>query len=297
MSTLQTIASTDTLIPISLGKINTNFSNLNTDKLEASDIAGKQNTLVSGTNIKTVNSNSLLGSGDLSIPVLTDWDKWDITLSSSATVWTIDNNVVTNAKQSTMATASFKWRTTAGTGNVEDLTATQATALLDNSTTSLKGLMSSADKTKLDWITNEWTLDKSSTYTAGGTYNSSTLTTYDLYKVVVTWTSTGWSTFIPLQLNNDSAGSSYATYYINWTTLTSVADSYFQLCNHNSWSWFPFYIEVIMPRVSWYCYSIWNGMWPWNIFQRWVKAISITSMQFPFITAISGNIKIYGKNF
>ena len=47
MSTLSTIASTDTLNPISLGKINTNFSTLNTDKIEASDIAGKQDTLVS----------------------------------------------------------------------------------------------------------------------------------------------------------------------------------------------------------------------------------------------------------
>ena len=35
--------------------------------LVASDISGKQNTLVSGTNIKTVNGNSLLGSGDLTI--------------------------------------------------------------------------------------------------------------------------------------------------------------------------------------------------------------------------------------
>ena len=31
------------------------------------DLAGKQNTLVSGTNIKTVNGNSLLGSGDITI--------------------------------------------------------------------------------------------------------------------------------------------------------------------------------------------------------------------------------------
>lgn len=44
---------------------------------------------------------------------------------------TIAANVVTNAMQSTVATATFKGRTTAGTGNVEDLTATQATALLN----------------------------------------------------------------------------------------------------------------------------------------------------------------------
>lgn len=43
----------------------------------------------------------------------------------------LDDNAVTNAKLATVATATFKGRTTAGTGNVEDLTATQATALLN----------------------------------------------------------------------------------------------------------------------------------------------------------------------
>ncbi len=53
---------------------------------------------------------------------------------------TIGANAVTNAKLATMATASFKGRTTAGIGNVEDLTAAQATALLNTFTTALKGL-------------------------------------------------------------------------------------------------------------------------------------------------------------
>lgn len=44
---------------------------------------------------------------------------------------TIPNNTVTNAKMADMATATFKGRTTAGTGDPEDLTATQATALLN----------------------------------------------------------------------------------------------------------------------------------------------------------------------
>ena len=33
-------------------------------------ISGKQATLVSGTNIKTINSTTLLGSGNISIPTL-----------------------------------------------------------------------------------------------------------------------------------------------------------------------------------------------------------------------------------
>lgn len=41
------------------------------------------------------------------------------------------NDAVTNAKLANMATATFKGRTTSGTGDPEDLTATQATALLN----------------------------------------------------------------------------------------------------------------------------------------------------------------------
>lgn len=137
-------------------KYNSSIENLNTAKLEASDITGKQDTLLSGTNIKTVNSISLLGSGDIAIPALTDGDKWDITVSSSTTVWTIDNDAVTNTRLANMANGTIKGRTTAGSGDPEDLTGTQATALLDTATTSLKGLMSSIDKTKLDSISSSW---------------------------------------------------------------------------------------------------------------------------------------------
>ena len=56
----------------------------------------------------------------------------DVTASGPGSVaGTIAANAVTNAKLATVATATFKGRTTAGTGNVEDLTVTQATALLN----------------------------------------------------------------------------------------------------------------------------------------------------------------------
>jgi hypothetical protein len=69
----------------------------------------------------------------------------DVTGSGSGTVaTTIAAGVVTNAKLATVATATFKGRTTAGTGDPEDLTATQATALLNTFTSSLKGLAPSS---------------------------------------------------------------------------------------------------------------------------------------------------------
>lgn len=93
------------------------------------------------------------GDGTWATPVtgtVSDGDKGDITVSGGGTVWTIDANAVTNADLAQVATATFKGRTTAATGNVEDLTATQATALLDTATTSLKGLLSATDKVKVD---------------------------------------------------------------------------------------------------------------------------------------------------
>lgn len=82
-----------------------------------------------------------------------------ITLTSDVTgtgagsfVTTIAAGVVTNAKLANVNTATFKGRVSALAGAPEDLTGTQATTLLDIATTALKGLLSTADKTKLDGI-------------------------------------------------------------------------------------------------------------------------------------------------
>ena len=60
---------------------------------------------------------------------------------TTAITLTLANNIVTNAKLAQVATATFKGRLTAATGNVEDLTGAQATSLLDVFTTSTKGLV------------------------------------------------------------------------------------------------------------------------------------------------------------
>ena len=54
---------------------------------------------------------------------------------------TIAADAVTNAKLANVATATIKGRATAGTGDPEDLTGTQATALLDTFTSGARGLV------------------------------------------------------------------------------------------------------------------------------------------------------------
>ncbi len=62
---------------------------------------------------------------------LSDGDYGDITVGGSGTSMTIDNGVVSNAKLADVATSTFKGRATAGSGDPEDLTATQARTILN----------------------------------------------------------------------------------------------------------------------------------------------------------------------
>lgn len=67
-------------------------------------------------------------------PSLSDGDKGDITVSGSGATWTIDNDVVTYAKiQNVSTTDRLLGRSTAGAGDIEEITCTAAgRALLDD---------------------------------------------------------------------------------------------------------------------------------------------------------------------
>jgi hypothetical protein len=96
----------------------------------------------------------------------------DVTASGPGSVAaTIGSNKVTNSMLATVSSGTFKGRTTASTGNVEDLTATQATALLnafsgDSGSGGVKGLVPAPASG--DAAANKF-LKANGTWTAAGT--------------------------------------------------------------------------------------------------------------------------------
>ena len=106
---------------------------------------GKQATLVSGTNIKTINGNSILGEGNLVI------EGGGIDLSNYYNKTEVDTKLDT--KQNTLVSGTniktINGESVLGEGNLE--------VTIPDATTATSGAMTAADKTKLDSISNEWT--------------------------------------------------------------------------------------------------------------------------------------------
>ena len=122
MSTIVTRAGKGS--PLTHNEVDANFTNLNTDKLE---VGVAFNAAVAATPAVTANTAKVTNATHTG----------DVT---GATALTIANDAVTNAKLANMATARIKGRVTAGTGDPEDLTGTQATTLLDVFGAAAKGL-------------------------------------------------------------------------------------------------------------------------------------------------------------
>lgn len=112
---------------VGLGNVdNTSDANKPISTATQTALNGKEPTIAGGT-------TSQFWRGDKTWQALiglTDGDKGDITVSSSGTVWSIDANSVTLAKMAQVATGVFLGRSTAGTGNVEAMSAATAKTLL-----------------------------------------------------------------------------------------------------------------------------------------------------------------------
>lgn len=90
---------------------------------------------MTGTGVFTLDTNTYI-TGNQTITL-----SGNVTgTGTTAITTTIAANVVTNAMLAQVATSTIQGRVTAGTGNVETLTGTQATTLIDTFTSTLKGL-------------------------------------------------------------------------------------------------------------------------------------------------------------
>lgn len=123
-----------------------------TNGAQASWDIAYNNTIVSaavtGTTTKTLTLNQQDGGTITASWVESGGGGGTITLTGPVTgsgttsiATSISNNAVTNAMLSQIQTSRIKGRVSAGTGNIEDLTGTQVTTLLDTFTSTLKGVV------------------------------------------------------------------------------------------------------------------------------------------------------------
>lgn len=100
---------------------------------EAETVATINGRISQGTNV-TISGTGTSASPyviSASVPSVSDGDKGDITVSSSGSVWTIDNGAVTFAKMQDIATNRILGRSTSGTGDIEALTLPNVRTLLN----------------------------------------------------------------------------------------------------------------------------------------------------------------------
>lgn len=98
-------------------------------------------TPVAGPNLENSTSIHFTVTGANVYANVNDRDFGDVVVSDTGTKFDIDTDAVSNSKLSNMDSGRIKGRSTAGTGDPEDLTGAQATALLNVFTTSTKGLV------------------------------------------------------------------------------------------------------------------------------------------------------------
>lgn len=95
---------------------------------------------ITGLSAMATSTDAANLTGTLAAARLPSFGSGDASVASGGGAITIAADAVTNAKLANVATATLKGRATAGTGDPEDLSGTQATALLDTFTSGAKGL-------------------------------------------------------------------------------------------------------------------------------------------------------------
>jgi len=124
----------------------------------------------SGTTITYDNSTYITGNQSITL-------SGDISGTGTTAITTaIGTNKVTNAMLAQIATGTFHGRVTAGTGNIETLTGTQATTLLDTFTSSLKGLAPASGGGTTNFLRADgtWAAPAGGSMSIGGSITSAT---------------------------------------------------------------------------------------------------------------------------
>lgn len=126
--------------------------------------------------------------------ILLDTSTIDFTYTSHTSIAaSVINGSITNTKLANVSTATFKGRTTAGTGVPEDLTVTQATALLDVFSTSLQGVVPASGGGSVNFLRADgsWAVPPGTGGIADGDYGditvSSSGTVWTIDAAVVTF--------------------------------------------------------------------------------------------------------------
>ena len=149
---------------VGLGNVdNTSDANKPISTATQTALNAKQNTLVSGTNIKTINTQSILGSGDITIGGSATWGSITGTLSTQT-----DLQTALNGKQNTITTGTISQyfrgdlslatldKTAVGLGNVVNADTTTTANITDSSN---KRFITDAQQTVLSNTSNTNTGD------------------------------------------------------------------------------------------------------------------------------------------